>query len=96
MPRHPPPAWTVATLLSLSLPPSSPLLHQGESLRADRRRKGHAPAHPPPARLPARPLPCCSKVWNAVDNQTRKGHTSIIHGKWEHEETIATASFAGE
>lgn len=37
----------------------------------------------------------CSKVWNAVDNQSRKGHTSIIHGKWEHEETIATASFAG-
>ncbi|PSC68040.1 4-hydroxy-3-methylbut-2-enyl diphosphate reductase [Micractinium conductrix] len=39
--------------------------------------------------------PWVSKVWNAVDNQTRKGHTSIIHGKWEHEETIATASFAG-
>lgn len=31
-----------------------------------------------------------------MDNQTRKGHTSIIHGKWAHEETIATASFAGE
>lgn len=41
-------------------------------------------------------LPCRSKVWNAVDNQSRKGHTSIIHGKWAHEETIATASFAGE
>lgn len=44
-------------------------------------------------------LPCCLagcwQVWNAVDNQTRKGHTSIIHGKWAHEETIATASFAG-
>lgn len=41
---------------------------------------------------------CCGllQVWNAVDNQSRKGHTSIIHGKWEHEETIATASFAGE
>lgn len=39
--------------------------------------------------------PWVSKVWNAVDNQTRKGHTSIIHGKWAHEETIATASFAG-
>ena len=39
--------------------------------------------------------PWVSKVWNAVDNQARKGHTSIIHGKWEHEETIATASFAG-
>jgi 4-hydroxy-3-methylbut-2-enyl diphosphate reductase len=30
-----------------------------------------------------------------VDNQARKGHTSIIHGKWAHEETVATASFAG-
>lgn len=38
--------------------------------------------------------PWVSKVWNAVDNHTRKGHTSIIHGKWAHEETIATASFA--
>lgn len=38
--------------------------------------------------------PWVSKVWNAVDNQARKGHTSIIHGKWAHEETIATASFA--
>ena len=34
------------------------------------------------------------QVWNAVDNQGRKRHTSIIHGKWAHEETIATASFA--
>lgn len=40
--------------------------------------------------------PWVSKVWNAVDNQARKGHTSIIHGKWAHEETIATASFAGK
>lgn len=39
--------------------------------------------------------PWVSKVWNAVDNQARKGHTSVIHGKWAHEETIATASFAG-
>lgn len=31
-----------------------------------------------------------------MDNQSRKGHTSIIHGKWAHEETIATASFAGK
>ena len=35
-----------------------------------------------------------SKVWNAVDNQARKQHTSIIHGKYSHEETVATASFA--
>ena len=34
------------------------------------------------------------QVWNAVDNQGRKEHTSIIHGKYSHEETIATASFA--
>jgi 4-hydroxy-3-methylbut-2-enyl diphosphate reductase len=33
-------------------------------------------------------------VWNAVDAHARKAHTSIIHGKWAHEETIATASFA--
>ncbi|GAB4817266.1 hypothetical protein N2152v2_004312 [Parachlorella kessleri] len=39
--------------------------------------------------------PWVSKVWTAVDNQARKGHTSVIHGKWAHEETIATASFAG-
>ena len=42
--------------------------------------------------------PCCapqvSKVWTAVDKQATKAHTSIIHGKWSHEETIATASFA--
>ena len=33
-------------------------------------------------------------MWNAVDNQARKDHTSIIHGTYSHEETIATASFA--
>lgn len=38
--------------------------------------------------------PWVMKVWNAVDKQTKKDHTSIIHGKWAHEETIATASFA--
>ena len=36
-----------------------------------------------------------SQVWNAVDTHSRKSYTSIIHGKWAHEETIATASFAG-
>lgn len=40
--------------------------------------------------------PWVAKVWNAVDKQTRKEHTSIIHGKWSHEETIATASFASD
>eukprot|EP00216_Chloropicon_sp_CCMP2111_P001239 CAMPEP_0198241298 /NCGR_PEP_ID=MMETSP1446-20131203/6130_1 /TAXON_ID=1461542 ORGANISM="Unidentified sp, Strain CCMP2111" /NCGR_SAMPLE_ID=MMETSP1446 /ASSEMBLY_ACC=CAM_ASM_001112 /LENGTH=488 /DNA_ID=CAMNT_0043924111 /DNA_START=278 /DNA_END=1744 /DNA_ORIENTATION=- len=39
--------------------------------------------------------PWVSKVWNTVDFQARKDHTSIIHGKWAHEETVATASFAG-
>ena len=29
-----------------------------------------------------------------MDKQARKSHTSIIHGKWAHEETVATASFA--
>jgi 4-hydroxy-3-methylbut-2-enyl diphosphate reductase len=39
--------------------------------------------------------PWVSKVWNAVDAHKRKEFTSIIHGKWAHEETVATASFAG-
>lgn len=39
--------------------------------------------------------PWVAKVWNAVDNQARKDHTSVIHGKYSHEETVATASFAG-
>lgn len=38
--------------------------------------------------------PWVSKVWNAVDSQSRKEHTSVIHGKYSHEETVATASFA--
>jgi 4-hydroxy-3-methylbut-2-enyl diphosphate reductase len=38
--------------------------------------------------------PWVSKVWNAVDNQAKRSFTSIIHGKYAHEETKATASFA--
>lgn len=37
--------------------------------------------------------PWVSKVWNAVDSHQKNGQTSVIHGKWAHEETIATASF---
>jgi len=33
-------------------------------------------------------------VWNSVDIYGRKQFTSIIHGKYSHEETVATASFA--
>ncbi|KAA8492089.1 4-hydroxy-3-methylbut-2-enyl diphosphate reductase [Porphyridium purpureum] len=38
--------------------------------------------------------PWVSKVWNALDKHQRMEATSIIHGKWKHEETVATASFA--
>jgi 4-hydroxy-3-methylbut-2-enyl diphosphate reductase len=32
-------------------------------------------------------------VWNTVDTHQKKGLTSIIHGKYGHEETVATVSF---
>lgn len=38
--------------------------------------------------------PWVSKVWNSVERSKDKGHTTIIHGKFNHEETIATKSFA--
>jgi len=38
--------------------------------------------------------PWVSKVWNALDKHRRADCTSIIHGKWKHEETIATVSMA--
>eukprot|EP00879_Flechtneria_rotunda_P000844 GHRR01000969.1.p1 GENE.GHRR01000969.1~~GHRR01000969.1.p1 ORF type:complete len:499 (+),score=118.27 GHRR01000969.1:88-1497(+) len=38
--------------------------------------------------------PWVAKVWNSVDQHSRKKYTSVIHGKYSHEETIATASFA--
>jgi 4-hydroxy-3-methylbut-2-enyl diphosphate reductase len=37
--------------------------------------------------------PWVSKVWNTVDFHQKKGLTSVIHGKYEHEETVATLSF---
>mmetsp|Transcript_34380 Transcript_34380/g.63202 ORF Transcript_34380/g.63202 Transcript_34380/m.63202 type:complete len:463 (+) Transcript_34380:184-1572(+) len=37
--------------------------------------------------------PWVSKVWNTVDQHQRKGLTSVIHGKYAHEETVATVSF---
>lgn len=38
--------------------------------------------------------PSSLQVWNSVDVHTKKSFTSVIHGKYSHEETIATASFA--
>ena len=36
--------------------------------------------------------PWVSKVWNSVDYHQKHGLTSIIHGKYAHEETVATTS----
>jgi 4-hydroxy-3-methylbut-2-en-1-yl diphosphate reductase len=38
--------------------------------------------------------PWVSKVWNTVEKHKKKDHTSIVHGKYNHEETVATTSFA--
>lgn len=38
--------------------------------------------------------PWVSKVWQTLDKHKKASCTSIIHGKWKHEETVATASFA--
>lgn len=35
-----------------------------------------------------------ANVWRRVERYAREGHTSIIHGKYDHEETIATSSRA--
>jgi 4-hydroxy-3-methylbut-2-enyl diphosphate reductase len=39
--------------------------------------------------------PWVSKVWTTVEKHKKHAFTSIIHGKVQHEETLATSSFAG-
>ncbi|MEM7794847.1 MAG: 4-hydroxy-3-methylbut-2-enyl diphosphate reductase [Cyanobacteria bacterium P01_C01_bin.118] len=38
--------------------------------------------------------PWVSRVWTTLEKHKKKSFTSIIHGKYKHEETVATKSFA--
>jgi 4-hydroxy-3-methylbut-2-enyl diphosphate reductase len=38
--------------------------------------------------------PYVSKVWMVIDKHVKKDMTTVIHGKWNHEESQATASMA--
>jgi len=38
--------------------------------------------------------PWVTKVWNSVERGKSKGATAVIHGKYDHEETMATKSIA--
>jgi 4-hydroxy-3-methylbut-2-enyl diphosphate reductase len=38
--------------------------------------------------------PWVSKVWTTVDKHAQNEMTSVIHGKWNHEESLATSSMA--